>query len=88
MKRRTDTSIIVGFVKRPEDVHDKLSYNVDVDSGNAHTNCDRTTAECTISRLSPGRQYRITVSSCIAASSQVCSDPSNEATIKTLPNGK
>ncbi len=88
MKHRTDTSIIVGFVKRPEDVHDKLSYNVAVDSGNAHTNCDRTTAECTISRLSPGRKYLITVTSCIVAHPRVCSDPSNEATIKTLPSGK
>ncbi len=91
MKGRTDSTITVGFKKLAKDVEDKLSYFVEVagdGSENAQGSCDGRLSECTVSRLSPGRAYDITVKSCIAAALEVCSDASDVSTFKTLPQGK
>ncbi len=91
MKQRTDSTITVGFKKLAEDVEDKLSYFVEVagdGSESAQESCDGRLSECTVSRLSPGRAYDITVKSCIAAALEVCSDASDVSKIKTLPQVK
>ncbi len=91
MKGRTDSSITVGFVKLPEDNGNTLSYSVQVtgpSAGHTESNCNAASSECTIPRLLPGRTYDISVTSCITASSTVCSVASNVAKIATLPKGK
>ncbi len=90
MKERTHSTITVGFEKLAKNVNNKLSYSIEVNgdgSGNVQKSCDGSTKECTIANLLPGRPYGITVKSCIVAAPGVCSIPSNEATIKPLPNG-
>ncbi len=90
MKARTDSSITVKFVKITEGTS-PLTYSVNVTghgSLNVHRNCDDQASECTVSNLSPGRPYDITVMSCITGTTPiVCSDASDAATIKTLPKG-
>ncbi len=91
MKERTHSTIKVGFKKLAEDVENKLSYFVEVagdGSESAEKSCDGGLSECTVSRLSPGRAYDITVKSCIATALQVCSDASDVSTFKTLAQGK
>ncbi len=89
MKTRTAESITVKFVKISEGAS-QLSYSVSVTGAGSHsaqTNCDEIAEECTVSHLSSGLPYGITVKSCISGTF-VCSDPSAAATIKTLPRGK
>ncbi len=89
LKSRTDNTITVGFVKLQEDKN-QLSYSVEV-TGNGHQatpiNCNPTTEECEVPNLVPGLLYGFKVKSCITTASGVCSIPSNEATIQTLPKG-
>ncbi len=91
MKTRTDSSITVKFIKKQGGAN-RLSYYIKATgSGSEHARntCDERTSECSVENLSPGRPYDITVKSCITgASSTVCSDPSEAATIKALPRGK
>ncbi len=91
MKARTDSSITVKFTKIAEGTS-PLTYSVNVTghgSLTSHKNCGGTIDECTLSNLSPGRPFDITVMSCITGTTPiVCSDASTAATIKTLPKGR
>ncbi len=91
MKTRTDSSVTVTFIKLQGGAN-QLSYSIKATgSGSVHARntCDEGVAECTVENLLPGRPYDITVESCITGvPSTVCSDPSEVATIKTLPHGK
>ncbi len=81
----------VGFVKISEGT-DPLFYKVDVTgdgSQGAQKECTGSLSECTVSNLSPGRSYGITVTACITGTSPVvCSDASDVTTLKTTPQGK
>ncbi len=85
MKTRTTDSITVGFRKISEGI-DQFSYFVEA-TGQVKQSCSNNVAECTVSNLSPGRQYQIKVTACIKGTN-VCSDASNAAAIRTLPEGK
>ncbi len=91
MKSRTDISITVGFVKISKGTN-QLTYKEGVTgdgSQGAQQECNDNLSECTVSNLSPGRPYGITVTSCITGTSPpVCSDASDMTTVKTTPQGK
>ncbi len=91
MNTRTDGSIIINFAKLSEDTGNNLSYFVEVTgagSEGAQNNCEVGTSTCTVTQLSPGLTYDISVKSCIEASPLICSVASEVAKIKTLPKGE
>ncbi len=89
LKTRTADSITIQFIKIPDGAV-QLSYSVSVSGiGSDHAQSACVGTECTVSTLSSGRMYDITVKACITGiSPPVCSDASNAAKIQTLPNGK
>ncbi len=91
MKTRTATSITVSFTPIREGSK-RLVYSVEttgIGSEHAVQSCNVALMECTVSNLSPGRQYHLTMTACINDTPpKICSDVSDPAVIKTVPEGK
>ncbi len=91
MKTRTATSITVSFTPIMEGSQ-PLFYSVETTGiGSEHSVqiCNVVFLECTVSNLSPGRQYLLTMTACINDTPpKICSDASDAAAIKTVPEGK
>ncbi len=87
LKSRSASSIVVTFDKLSED-KGRLTYKVDVSgyaANNAKKKCSVTS--CTVTGLSSGRAYSLSVTACFKSDTGVCGDASPKLLIYTLPKG-
>ncbi len=86
----TTTTIKASFTKVPEDKN-QLTYQLqakDTAGATKKGTCVIDTGICTVSGLTPGRKYVLTVKACISQDTSICGASSDATNSYTIPRSK
>ena len=85
LTNRTNTSLV--FTYEPPQSAENINTKITVDEFPEEFPCDDQSLLCTLTDLSPGTEYTVSLIACLNDSLE-CSEKSDSLTTPTLPNGK